>query len=322
MKIDIFTHVVPESYKKAMGKVAPHLEAHTDQVPTLSDMERRFRIMDKYGDVRQVLTLGGTAARLLDEPAFAIDFARRANDSIAELVDRYPDRFAAGVASVPTSDSDAGLEELDRAIEKLKLRGVQIFTPRKGKTLSLDDLASLFEKMAAHDLPVWIHPMLPIDRTDYKKYFIEHVFGWPYESTAAMTSLALDGLFDRFQNAKVIIHHCGAMAPFFDQRIAEAYHGSGTVHGAAHERPLTKPLIEAFKMFYGDTALSGGSAGLVCGYAFFGASHLLFATDMPYDAEFGDRTVRQTLAAVERMPIDEREKQMIYYENAKGLLRL
>ena len=46
MKIDIFTHVVPESYKKAMGKVAPHLEAHTDQVPTLSDMERRFRIMD------------------------------------------------------------------------------------------------------------------------------------------------------------------------------------------------------------------------------------------------------------------------------------
>ena len=36
MKIDISPHVVPEKYKKALGKKAPHLEAATDRVPTFS----------------------------------------------------------------------------------------------------------------------------------------------------------------------------------------------------------------------------------------------------------------------------------------------
>src|SRR5512142_408083 len=102
MIIDIFTHAAPESYKKALAKVAPHLAAHTDLVPTLSDMERRFRIMDKYPGMKQVITLALTAALPLNDPALSIEFAKRANDAMAHLVDRYPDRFAAAVASVPT----------------------------------------------------------------------------------------------------------------------------------------------------------------------------------------------------------------------------
>jgi predicted TIM-barrel fold metal-dependent hydrolase len=68
--------------------------------------------------------------------------------------------------------------------------------------------------------------------------------------------------------------------------------------------------------------LSGGTEGLTCGYAVFGPEHLLFGTDMPYDAEFGDRILRQTIESVERMAIEDREKEMIYSENAKKLLGL
>lgn len=322
MIIDFFTHAVPLNYKKALGKVAPHLEAHTGLVPTLFDMDHRFRIMDGYGDMKQVLTLGGTAALILNDTALAVEFAKRANDSMAELVAKHPDRFAAGVASVPTTDSDAAISELERAVEKLKLRGVQLFTPIKGKPMGLENSGLLLEKMAAYDFPVWIHPMKPVDRSNYKNYFIDHVFGWPFESVASMTGLVLDGLFERCPRIKIITHHCGATAPFFDGRIAEAYSASGTIHGMKHEGGLTKPLIDYFKLFFGDTALSGGTSGLMCGYELFGAGHLLFATDMPYDAELGARTVRLTLAAVERMAISEREKRMIYSENAKSLLNL
>lgn len=322
MKIDMFTHAVPESYKKALGKVAPHLEEHTDLMPTLFDMDRRFRIMDGYDDIRQVVTLALTASLVLNDPALAVEFARRANDSMAELVNQYPERLAAGVASIPTTHMDAALGELERAVEKLKLKGVQLFTPIKGSPVDLTNSLPLFEKMAAYDLPIWIHPVKPIDRSGYKKYFIDHVFGWPFESVAAMTSLVLDGLFERFPRVKVIVHHCGATAPFFDGRIAEAYYGSSTFHGMKHEGGLTRPLIDYFKMFYGDTALSGGTAGLMCGYEFFHADHMLFATDMPYDAELGARTVRLTLAAVERMNISQADKEMIYCGNAKRLLKL
>ena len=101
-----------------------------------------------------------------------------------------------------------------------------------------------------------------------------------------MTGLALDGLFERLPRIKVIIHHCGALAPFFEARIDEAYYGSAVVHHIRHEG-LSRPLGDYMKVFYGDTALSGGTSGLMCGYAFFGAEHLLFGTDAPYDAEPG-----------------------------------
>jgi predicted TIM-barrel fold metal-dependent hydrolase len=321
-KIDIYTHVVPERYKKALGKIRPDVEATTDQVPTLSDMDKRFAIMDRYEDMKQVATLTLTGSIILNDPAYAVDFAKRANDEMAELVTKYPDRFAAGVASVPTTDMDAALKELERAVEKLGLKGLHLFTPMKGKPLSLDNAGPFFEKMATYDLPIWIHPMRPIDRTDYRGFYLDHVFGWPYQSTAAMTYLALDGLFDSLPRAKVVIHHCGALVPFFDARITESYDSSATIFGMKNERNLKKPLLDYFKMFYTDTALSGGTAGLMCGYTVLGPGHLLFGTDMPYDSEFGDRILRNTIASVERMTISEQEKEMIYYGNAKKLLNL
>jgi predicted TIM-barrel fold metal-dependent hydrolase len=60
----------------------------------------------------------------------------------------------------------------------------------------------------------------------------------------------------------------------------------------------------------------------MCGYTFFGPHRLLFGTDMPYDSEFGDRIVRNTIASVERMTIDDKEKELLYCENAKRLLNL
>ena len=60
----------------------------------------------------------------------------------------------------------------------------------------------------------------------------------------------------------------------------------------------------------------------MCGYTVLGPEHLLFGTDMPYDAEYGDRILRNTIASIERMSIGEREKEMIYSENALKLLNL
>jgi aminocarboxymuconate-semialdehyde decarboxylase len=60
----------------------------------------------------------------------------------------------------------------------------------------------------------------------------------------------------------------------------------------------------------------------MCGYAFFGAEHLLFGTDMPYDSEFGDRYTRQTIRSIEQMDISDLEKKKIFEDNARRLLRL
>jgi predicted TIM-barrel fold metal-dependent hydrolase len=325
--IDFFTHVVPPGYKQALSRSMPELDKRIAAMPTLYDMDRRFRIMDNYENLTQVLTLSLTAALVLEKPGPALDFAERANDEMAELVAKHPDRFIAAAASLPMTDMDAALNELDRAVLDLNLKGLQLFTPTLDKPLDSPEFLPLFERMAELDLPVWIHPVRWMDRPDYQtlkesKYYIYHIFGWPYETTAAMVHLVFSGILDRFPGIKIIAHHCGGMVPFFEQKIVEAYNASAIIHAQEYKGLLPKAPIDYFRMFYADTALNGSAAGLQCGYAFFGADHLLFATDMPFDVEFGNRGIRKTIESVEALGLGPAEKKRIYEENARRLLRL
>lgn len=61
---------------------------------------------------------------------------------------------------------------------------------------------------------------------------------------------------------------------------------------------------------------------MMCAYDFFGARHLLFGTDMPYDSEFGLVFTRETIRSIEQMGISDSEKKMIFETNARDLLRL
>lgn len=322
MKIDIYTHIVPPRYKAALGRVAPHLENQINQMPTLYDLDHRFRIMDKFEDYKQVAALTATASQVFKDPKLAIDYAKMANDELAEIVARYPDRFTAGVASLPVSDMDAAVKELDRAVRELNLKGILLFTPADGKPLDLPEFLPLFEEMSDHKLPIWVHPAGARPTDDKKKYFVSHVFGWPYESTTAMTYLVLSGTFERFPGIKFVIHHCGGMVPFFAQRIAEAHSPSGAAYGMDFKGQSSRPPIDFFKMFYVDTALSGGTAGLMCGHSFFGADHILFGSDMPFDLEFGNINIGVTIRSVDEMAINDAEKKMIFEGNARKLLGL
>jgi predicted TIM-barrel fold metal-dependent hydrolase len=331
MKIDVFNHIIPEKYKKALFKVMAS-DAYTRRLieafPTLTDLDVRFRIIDKYDGLLQVITTGAPPPEDIADPGDTVELARIANDEMAELVLKYPDRFPAAVACLPMNDMDATLKEMDRSITELGFRGVQIHSDINGKPLDSPEFAPLFEKMAAYNLPILLHPEIRTNQVpDYpgepESYHMIHIiFGWPYRTTVAMTRLAMSGIFEKFPTLKIITHHCGAMVPFFEQRINVGYMSHQSRMGFKHAPVLTKRPLEYFRMFYGDTALYGSLAGLTCGYAFFGAEHMLFATDMPYDPQLGDIYTRETIRAIDGMDIPESEKKKIYEDNAKELMRL
>ena len=215
----------------------------------------------------------------------------------------------------------------DRAIKELNLKGVQLFTPAGGKPLDSPEFLPLYEKMTGYDLPVWIHPArgrhIPDYRDeDHSRYYIYQMFGWPYETTAAMVRLVFSGILEKYPNLKFITHHCGAMVPYFYERITVGQDYAELHLNAKWKRALSRPPIDYFRMFYGDTALNGNSAALMCGYEFFGAEHIVFATDFPYDDEEGDRFTRQVIGSVEAMTVPDEHKNMIFEGNARKLLRL
>jgi len=88
------------------------------------------------------------------------------------------------------------------------------------------------------------------------------------------------------------------------------------------DQGLKKPILDYYKMFYVDSALHGNPAALMCGYVFYGADHILFGTDMPFDADIGTLAVRQTIEAIDKMNITDAARKKIYQDNAKKLLHL
>ena len=185
----------------------------------------------------------------------------------------------------------------------------------------------LYEKMCQYNLPIWIHPQREMDYPDYRseetsQYNINSMLGWVYETSVAMSRLVLSGVLERYPDLKFITHHAGAMIPFLEKRVAGWIDGDEMLFRWRDKEHLRKPTIEYFKMFYADTAIYGHTPGLMCSYDFYGAKHLLFGTDMPFDNQFGLKYTRETIESVERMDISDAEKKMIFEDNARSLLCL
>jgi uncharacterized protein len=329
LKIDAYSHIVPPKYKEALYKVAPEL--HDRQVVPcvpLYDLDRRFRIMDKYEPLRQVLTLGRIPVEHVAGPAKAAELARLANDEMAELVTKYRDRFVAALATLAMNNIDAALNETDRGIKDLKFKGVYLHTPVDEKPLDSPEFMPLYEKMSEYDLPIVIHPMRKPDHPDFlteevSKYNMFSLFGWPYDTTAAMARLVFSGIMEKYPNLKIVTHHCGGMVPFYAERIRQFTQLLELGRQGERGLGLKREAIDYFRMFYADTAIYGNPTALMCGHAFFGADHILFGIDFPLgDIELGDRNYRQTINAIEQMDITEDDKKKIYEDNARSLMRL
>ena len=333
-KIDVFPHILPRPYFERVMAAGPsglQMGKRMAGIPVLVDLEQRLRIMDRYEGYQQILTIANPPIETLGGPAVTPELARLANDSMAEIVGRHPDRFPGFVASLPMNNPEAALREIDRAIQGLGATGVQMYTNVAGRALDGPEYQPLFARMAEHRLPIWLHPARPASVADYageprSRYDIWWAFGWPYETSAAMARLVFSGLFDRHPDLVIITHHMGAMIPFCAGRVGGGLEQLGSRTDdpddmAALGRLRRRP-IEYFRMFYGDTALFGAWPAMEAGLAFFGADRILFGTDMPFDPEKGPGFIRDTIAALERMRATDEERAKIYEGNARRLLRL
>ena len=333
-KIDVFTHISPPGYSEGVERIAGGLKdigKRTRGVPMLHDLDVRFQVMEQFPEYQQVLSLPTPPIELYATPEQAIELARIANDSMAELVEKYPDHFVAFAAALPMNAPEEALVEAQRAVTELGAKGIQIYSNVLGKPIVSPEFLPLFEAMVGYDLPIWLHPYRGADFPDYLKedaseFEIWWTFGWPYDTSAAMARVVFAGLFDRWPSLKIIAHHMGAMVPYFAGRVGPGWDQLGartsdrdlsTVLKGLNKRPL-----DYFKMFYADTALFGAYEATVCGLDFYGVPNVLFASDAPFDPEKGPMYIRETIAIIDRLPISQDDRERIYWRNAATMLKL
>ena len=333
VRIDVFCHFFParflaERNRRAGSGFGTQYAKYFEANPGLTSLDIRFRTLDQFPDVRQLLTIAGPNIESITAPPDTVELARMANDGLAELVAKYPDRFIGAAACLPMNDIDAALREADRAIQELHFQGVEVFTDICGKPLDRPEFFPLYEKMQEYDLPILLHPRRTNTTADYadeekSRFLIYTNFGWPFETSKAMARIAFGGVFERFPRLKILTHHAGGMVPFFSKRVELSWEFNQQLMGYQRDgQTLSKPPIEYYKQFYCDTAIQGNTAALMCALDFFGVDRMMFATDSPYDDEMGVRVYRETIPAIEAMTISDDDKRKIFEGNARAFFKL
>ena len=316
--IDGFSHMMPKPFLEAISLAYP-----TDELRELAghtyfgETETRVRILDKHKIDKQVLTLARPTIWINMPPDITLKMTRTANDALAKVASQFPDRFIA-VGTLPLL-SEEFMPEFDRCIGDLGMAGIQIFTNMGGKSLDAPEFRWFFSKADHTRTPVWIHPQLVYGWPE--KFCLDKIFGWLFDTSVALSQLVFSGIMEECPDLRIITHHTGAMVPHFSERI-KGFYEAGKMYPRAEFSPLPKDPLDYFRKFYGDTVLNGAVHAFECGYKFFGAEHLVFATDYPFGPEKGELWLAGTLEQVEAAHLPKNEKDQILGGTLQGILEI
>ena len=332
LKIDVFNHIFPKPFFERLKEVTVNKGAIKRwlHIPFLHDTDVRFRMIDEFGDdYRQVLSLSAPPIESINpDRQITIDLARLANDSMAELVRTYPDRFPGFIASLPLNHADESVAELERAVNQLGALGVQIFSNVNGLPLDDERFFPLFQTADRLQVPRTAAP-------GARRWFCR----LPGRAEVEIRDLvdlrlavrnqcrdAAPGVFAAVRSAagiRIVAHHLGAMIPYFEGRVGYGLDQFGTRTAdedyAGLLKSLNKRPYDYFKMFWADSAVFGSRAATVCGLDFFGTDQVVFASDAPFDPEGGSMYIRETLKVIDSLEISDAERHKIYQGNAEKL---
>ena len=325
-KIDAFAHILPRPY---LDRLERHLETSMSPArlryyregvfgfdPILTDVDARRRAIEGVGDYAQVLVLAVPPLEEVGPADVASDFARLANDEMAELVARHRDAFVGFAAALPLNDVDASVRELDRATTDLGALGAQLFTNVLGVPLDDPRFEPLFARVESLDCMAWLHPTRDATFADYRTETVSDFglwwsLGWPYETAAALGRLVYSGLMERHPRLKILAHHGAGMVPHFSSRL-----GMGPGYRQVKDS-LPRPPLDYFRRFYADTALFGAPHAVQCVLDFFGAEHVLFGTDTPLGPP---GVIAATMDDIDACDLTESDRAAVYEFNARRLL--
>lgn len=324
MIVDAYSHCCPERFLDAVEELHPTAEAAALRKNSyLYDTGRRLRYMDRIGVDQQVLTLVRPPMWLGMPREIIHKLTRIANEGIAEMAASHPDRFVA-VGVLPVID-DEMMTEFGRVRSELNTRGVLIFSNIEGLPLDDPSMWPLYHEAAEHDVPIWIHPQHGHSYPWLKQDLIDRLFGWPFETTLAMSRLVFGGVLQKYPDLKFVTHHLGGMVPYYasradamSQEIAKYREASLT----AASEPLSGRPTDFFRKFYNDSMVNGSAAAMRCGLEFFGAERIMYGTDFPMGPHDGEEWPVEVLDTIRSLGLGEAELENVLGGNLRRLMRL
>ena len=298
-KIDVFAHVLlPNYYGKMLSidSTIPTTYAFTN-IESLKDLSVRRKLWN--GSTKQIISYANINAEDYCNPKESAKLCREANLELINCVRENNDMFPYGIGMLPFNNIEESLHILDEIATSKELVGIQVFTRHLGKSIADKEYLPILKKCARLGLLVLLHPVF-----DPRKPDNNIVFSWEYELSQAMLDLVNADIFTKCSNIKIIVHHAGAMIPFFAGRIDN----------------IMKDKKDEFKKFYVDTAILGNTKALELAVYYFGIDKVLYGTDAPFGIMPNGAT-KEIESAIDGLPFSNDAKEKIYFKNLQKLLK-
>jgi predicted TIM-barrel fold metal-dependent hydrolase len=276
--------------------------------------EQRLAYMDAAGVDVQVLSFGSPGPQNFDA-ATAIPMARDANDRLYEAMQAHPDRFA-GFAALATAAPEVAADELERCVTKLGFKGTMIHGHTQGSFLDEKKYWPIFERAAALDVPIYLHPTYPHPDA-VKAYFggYEELaragWGFAIDTSTHFLRIVFAGVFDAYPKLQFILGHLGEGLPFAMHRLNDHTYQS------AKRRGLQRTPLEYLKQnMLVTTSGNWYPPAFLCTMLALGVDNILFAIDWPYEPNTAG------MRFLDELTISDADKEKIAHGNAERILRM
>lgn len=279
--------------------------------------EYRLAEMDDAGIDIQVLSLTSPGLQVELDAGRARDNARFANDYLAKVIARQPDRFR-GFAALPLQDPAAAARELERAVSQDGFCGALVndcISGPGGRYLDAPAYEELWSAVESLGVPLYLHPgSPPADRwqvIDGRPELYGATWSWAAEVSGHALRLLFGGVFDRHPGATLILGHMGEFLPFQRSRLDSRY---ATITTATPLRQAPSAYLGTNIVFTNSGVFS--PAVMLGAVLEVGADALMFSVDYPYESS------REAVEGFEATTLSAADREKIAHGNAERLLRI
>lgn len=304
--------IVSEAQRELMKIVLPN-----NDIAELGT--ERLKFMDQAGVSLQVLSYGAGGPQNLGDRTLALRLCQEANDSLSAIIKQQPDRYA-GMALLPMINTQDAVQELERCVKVLGLRGLMISGSPLGKHLDDPYFRPIFAKASELGIPVYLHPgtvppaisayYAPSDKWSpvATAMFATAGYLWHADSGIELIRLIMSGLFDEYPSLQIISGHWGELVPFYFNRLDDQQ--SKTL-------ALPKKISDYFRSnVYISPSGFFSEAQLRYAVEVMGADRILYSADYPFLQDLNTRRF------LEESSLSQDDKERIAYKNAEKLFGL
>jgi aminocarboxymuconate-semialdehyde decarboxylase len=295
MTIDVHAHFVPPAimddirrrgaeYGVTLLETAPGCHCctfeHGQQIrpffETLLSVDKRLAVMDRQGVDREILTVWADIFGYSLPADKGAAWHRVLNDSLARIAEATPDRFS-WMASGPLQDAAAAARELERCKEAGAI-GTIVAANMRGENLGDCPLDEFWAACEALDMPVFIHPALPVSAGRARRFGLNQIVAYTADTTYTIGSMILSGVFDRYSGLEAILSHGGGTLPYLIGRFDRMHDNSDRKATGDVAAKLPSAYL---RRFHYDTILNESQALQFLKQA-VGVERMLLGTDEPF----------------------------------------